>query len=73
MENQSRILLWRAVLDQHLKDIIEHHLVRKNFHRYYDSMKFIDEQNTGRGQECVLAMLNEQKTYRYLHEIRKIT
>lgn len=62
IDNEPIILLWRAVVDQHLKDIISHHLVCRNFYQYYDARKFIDDQLNNNGAECDLAFLDPEKT-----------
>lgn len=59
MEGQIR--LWRGVLDQHLKDLITHHLIEKNFNNYYDAIRFFHEQETEKGQEFALACVPSEK------------
>lgn len=62
LENEDRIKLWRAVVDQHLKDIISHHMLERNFMEYYDARVFFEDQLKYEGQECVLAFLDPTKT-----------
>ena len=62
-ELEGQVLLWRAVIDQNLKDIIEHHMVKRNFYQYYDAKRFVDEQLSGQGQECALAFLDPEQTH----------
>ena len=62
VENEPQVRLWRAVIDQHLKDIISHHLVERNFYHYYEARKFIDDQLNGNGAECDLAYLDAELT-----------
>ena len=62
VDNESHIRLWRSVIDQHLKDIISHHLIQRNYHQYYDARKFIDDQISGEGSECDLAYLDADRT-----------
>lgn len=61
LANEGQVKMWRAVVDQHLKDIISHHLEKRNFNQYYDSIRFFREQESGKGQEYALAMLDEQR------------
>lgn len=62
VDNEPQVRLWRAVIDQHLKDIICHHLVKRDYKQYYEARKFLDEQMTGVGAECDLAYLDPEKT-----------
>lgn len=62
VDNEPYVVLWRAVIDQHLKDIIAHHMLKRDFHLYYDARKFIDDQLNGNGCECDLAFLDPEKT-----------
>lgn len=65
-------MLWRAVIDQHLKDVIEHHLVKRNYYRYYDAMVFAREQLEGTGGESELAHLNSDLVYEKFMRIEKL-
>lgn len=72
IENESRILLWRAVVDQMLKDIISHHMIKRDFNQYYDARVFFDEQLTYNGQECTLAFLDPTKTHDRVMKIERL-
>lgn len=69
---EGQVTLWRAVLDQHLKDIITHHLEKRNFHQYYDAIKFFREQETGRGQEYALAMIDEKRVISIVNKFENV-
>lgn len=68
-ENEARVKLWRAVIDQHLKDIISHHMVTRNFFEYYDARIFIDEQLNDVGEECSLAFLDPRSCTQNFYEV----
>jgi hypothetical protein len=70
--NEDRIRLWRAVVDQMLKDIINHHMVERNFSQYYDARVFFDDQLTYNGQECILAFLDPTKTHDRVMKIERL-
>lgn len=72
LENEPRVKLWRACVDQMLKDIISHHMIQRNFEEYYDARVFFDDQLTGHGQECILAFLDPTKTHDRVMKIEKL-
>lgn len=72
IDNEPQVLLWRAVVDQHLKDIISHHLQKRDFYLYYDARKFIDDQMNGVGCECELAFLDPEKTKILFTRLEKV-
>lgn len=72
LENEDVVNLWRAVLDQFLKDIIEHHLVQRNYHQYYEARNFIDEQLTGKGQESILALIDPVQVHKDYSKIERL-
>lgn len=70
---EGQIRLWRAVLDQHLKDLITHHLVEKNFNNYYEAIRFFHEQETQeKGQEFALACVPNEKVTRVFNGIENV-
>lgn len=70
MEGQVR--LWRGVLDQHLKDLITHHLIEKNFNNYYDAIRFFHEQESEKGQEFALACVPSEKVTSVFYGIENV-
>lgn len=69
LQLEGQVNLWRAVIDQHLKDVIEHHLVKRNYYLYYDARAFADDQLTGAGAESELAQLNSDLVYEKFERI----
>lgn len=74
VDNEPQVLLWRAVLDQHLKDIISHHMLERNYYQYYNARVFFDEQLdlTSGGQECILAFLDPEKVLGIVQRLEKL-
>lgn len=72
LECEGQVNLWRSVIDIHLKDIIEHHLVKRNYYLYYDALAFADDQHTGAGAESELAYLNSDKVYEKFMKIENL-
>lgn len=69
---EAHITLWRAVVDQHLKDIISHHMIKRNFYEYYEARVFFDDQVSGVGQECAHAFLEPTKTRDMILKLEKL-
>jgi len=72
VDNEDCIRLWRAVIDQHLKDLIHHHMIKRNWTQYYAARVFIDEQLSGKGNECHLAFLDPKKVYTIFMQFEKL-
>lgn len=56
--NESRVKLWRAVVDQSLKDIIEHYLVLRNDGLYLDVRRWLDHDSDDVLSCCDFSSLN---------------
>ncbi len=69
---EGQVKLWRGVLDRHLKDLIEHHLIEKNFNHYYEAIRFFHEQENGKGQEHVLACIEIQSVVKAFNGIENL-
>ena len=69
---EGQVKLWRAVIDIHLKDIISHHLIEKNFNQYYDAIRFFHEQQSSKGQEYALALLDPVKVVAVFNKFEKL-
>lgn len=69
---EGQVRLWRGVLDQHLKDLITHHLIEKNFNNYYDAIRFFHEQESEKGQEFALACIPSEKVTQVFNGIENV-
>jgi hypothetical protein len=72
LKNEDVVNLWRAVLDQFLKDIIEHHMIKRDYHLYYEARNFIDEQLTGKGQESILALIDPVQAHKDFFKVERL-